>query len=314
MADFSAKAPELIMAFIKDSRDGYGIFCADDTLMYGNYAYLDIFCLSERDAMGKNFEFMVRHAFREKRGINIEADDIEQWLDRVHNVRRQSSFRIFEVDLVDGRWLLFSEQILPSGELLVQTKDITRLKVTESRLEHSVKTLHKLALTDELTQLANRRSFVDSVESEISRCRRADCDSSIALLLIDLDHFKQVNDNYGHHAGDAALVHTADVLKKALREYDIVGRIGGEEFAVFLGTTEVDKAIEVAERVLTSLAGSQLNYQSEPIQLTASIGLTARNCTATFEQLYTEADDALYLAKGRGRNRVEVYSDSVSPR
>lgn len=299
----------LLFKFIEITKDGYGIFDKDDNLIYGNYAFMDIFCMSPAEGIGKNFCDVVRHAFIKKRGIHIESENIDEWLKYVETVRRSSPYRIFEVDLVDGRWLLFSEQLLESGELLVQTKDITRQKVTETNLKNSVSKLHKLALTDELTQLANRRCFVDSVESELSRCRR-DC-GFVTMLVIDLDFFKIVNDSYGHLAGDTALVHIADILKRAIRQYDIVGRIGGEEFAIFLGSTDVDTALTIAERIRSMIASTPLIFEGQKIVLTTSIGMTSRSCKASFEQLYTEADEALYLSKSRGRNRVEVYSNDI---
>lgn len=146
-------------------------FCPDDKLLFANYTFLDIFCLANQSPEFWSFEELVRHAYVQLRGVNIETDSIDDWLKYVHNVRRQRPYRIFEVDMVDGRWMLFSEQLLPSGELLVQTKDFTRQKVTESSREKSVYKLNKLALTDELTQLANRRAFVTSVESELARCQ-----------------------------------------------------------------------------------------------------------------------------------------------
>ena len=295
----------LLYDFIDVSKDGYGIFDTQDKLIYANYVYRDIFCLPEHAEQPFTFEQMVRRAFQLKRGINIEADSVDEWLKYVESVRRKRSFRIFEVDLVDGRWMLFSEQELPSGELLVQTKDMTRQKVLESQLKHSVQTLNKLALTDELTQLANRRSFVQSVEQDIDRCRKSGC--AVTLLALDLDHFKKVNDTYGHCVGDEVLQHTARLLKGAIRQHDIVGRLGGEEFAIYLGSTEVKTATMVAERIRSIIEQSPLKTEQGEVFFTVSIGMTSRSCQIDFNSLYEEADDALYLAKKNGRNRVEVY-------
>lgn len=306
MVDLPCNVSSLLYDFIDVSKDGYAIFNANDELVYANYVYRDIFCLPQNDAQPFTFEEMIRRAFNQKRGINIEAEDIEQWLAYVRTVRRKRKFRIFEVDLVDGRWMLFSEQELPGGELLVQTKDMTRQKVLESQLKHSVQTLNKLALTDELTQLANRRSFVQSVEQDISRCTTDCC--AITLLALDLDHFKGINDVYGHCAGDEALIHTAKLLRGAIRQHDIVGRLGGEEFAIYLGATEEDTAKLVAERIRKIIESNPLNYEDKRITFTASIGMTTKSCQISFNALYTEADDALYQAKSNGRNRVEVYS------
>ncbi|MCC2617682.1 diguanylate cyclase [Aestuariibacter halophilus] len=301
----SCDTTALLLRFIDTSKDGYGVFDANDKLIFSNYVFRDIFCLEDICTDGCNFADLVHHAFTQKRGLNIEANDIDDWLSYVGTVRRKSEFRLFEVDLVDGRWMLFSEHLLDSGELLVHTKDITRQKVTESRLKRSNEKLHHLALTDELTQLANRRSFVESVESELARCQRSE--GFVTMVVMDLDYFKNINDQYGHHGGDEVLVHVAKSLKQALRQYDIVGRIGGEEFAIFLGQTDAVTSLEVAERVRALIAQTPLHYEGREIYLTASLGMTCRPCDVGFEQLYAEADEALYMAKGRGRNRVDVY-------
>jgi diguanylate cyclase (GGDEF)-like protein len=128
------------------------------------------------------------------------------------------------------------------------------------------------------------------------------------MLLIDLDHFKKVNDTFGHPAGDMVLKHVATVLRNALRQYDILGRIGGEEFAVFLGATDTSTAKHIARRILQDMEESNIHYGSRKIKITTSIGMTSRHCNVSFEQLYTEADDALYRAKEEGRNRVVLYT------
>jgi diguanylate cyclase (GGDEF)-like protein len=306
MPTFNTLINNLLYQFIESSKDGYAIFDHDDKLIYSNYVFRDIFCLQEFTSQHVDFENMVQNAYQQKRGINIDTDNIDDWLKYVNTVRRKRDFRIFEVDLVDGRWMLFSEQLLPSGELLIQTKDITGQKIVESELQDSVVNLHKLALTDELTQIANRRCFVQSVENELSRCMRNP--GSVTMLLIDLDHFKKVNDTYGHPAGDKALKHVAETLKTALRQYDILGRMGGEEFAIFLGANKVETAAKIAKRILKDIATSPISYDQQLINISASIGMTSRDCTVSFEQLYLEADEALYQAKQKGRNRVEKYS------
>lgn len=297
----------LIQSFIETSKDGYAIFCPDDKLLYANYVFLDIFCATNDSVEYWSFEQLVRHAYKQKRGINIETDHIESWLDYVRTVRRKRAHRMFEVDLVNGRWMLFSEQLLESGEMLVQAKDISKQKVTESTLQRSLVQLKKLALTDELTQLANRRSFVDAVETELSRVQRNHM--SATMLVIDLDHFKRINDTYGHLAGDRVLTDTAAVLRKSTRQYDIVGRLGGEEFAVFMSEACFNIALDVAERIRETLAQSVTVVDGNAISVTASIGISSRLEPDSFESLFTEADEALYKAKSSGRNCIAVYND-----
>ena len=297
---FAAKLAE----FADASRDGYAIFSADDILLCANKAFLDVFFRPEAELIGQSFAAIMRNAFRTQKGPRIDADNIETWLSRVQQLRRSRDFRLFEVDLVDGRWFLFSEQTLPDGEMLLQTKDITKQKIVEQHLNEHTRKLTDLALTDELTQIANRRSFVASVQAEITRCSRQHC--AMAFFLLDIDHFKNVNDTYGHQAGDEVLRQVARLVKTTLREYDIFGRIGGEEFGIFLAQTSRDTAIEVAERLRQQIADEKLHIDGRELRITLSVGIALARDNANFEQLYADADAALYQAKHSGRNRVVV--------
>lgn len=256
--------------------------------------------------LGISFDDLMRLSFRKGKGVRFDADSIEDWLAQAKQKRRQNPFRLFEVDLTDGRWFLMSEQILPSGEMLIQAKEITKQKVLEHQLYSKVASLSELALTDELTKVANRRCFVDSVEAELARCQRTD--KPAALLLLDLDFFKSVNDTYGHQAGDEVLKATANRIKKALREYDIFGRIGGEEFAVFLSETDPATALHVAERVRVILADYPIKAGIAELCVTTSIGIALTHGESNFEELYLQADSALYMAKRNGRNRAELFA------
>lgn len=298
----------LLATFAQQSRDGYAIFCADDILICANDALLGTFNQKKARIIGLKFADIMRLAFKEKTGPIIDTDTIEQWLASTALVRRSRAFRLFEVDLVDGRWFLFSEQLLPTGELLLQTKDITKQKILELHLNERTRSLTDLALTDELTRIANRRSFVASVQSEISRCERLD--SKVALLLLDIDYFKSVNDSYGHQAGDDVLQQVALRISSILREYDIFGRIGGEEFGVFLAETDRETALQVAERLRRLIAIEPFVIAGRPLTITISIGV-ATGEGQSFESLYGEADTALYKAKSAGRNQVAITDAGI---
>ena len=300
----SRKLKDTLFGFVDCSSDGYGIYDENDILVYSNNKFAEVMCVSHERIIGMAFEDLMRHTFAVKQGINIESNDIESWLEYVRGVRRSRQFRLFEVDFTDGRWFLFSEQLNDKGQMIVQLKDITKQKLLEQGLESSVKNLKKMALTDELTRVANRRSFVNSVNSELNRCRRTG--ASMSFLIFDLDYFKKINDNFGHPVGDRALVHVTSLISKSLRAYDILGRIGGEEFGVFLSNTTTTKALEIAERIRQTIEQSPLIEGQTEIKLTTSIGLTTHGCNAEFEQLYEEADQALYAAKQGGRNQVVV--------
>ncbi|MBL9015094.1 MAG: GGDEF domain-containing protein [Myxococcales bacterium] len=165
----------------------------------------------------------------------------------------------------------------------------------------------KLASIDSLTGLVNRRRFFKQATQELARARRYG--SPVAIVLVDLDHFKRINDEHGHPVGDQALAHAAGVLAREVRDLDIVARYGGEEFAMLLPMTTATGAKEVAERCTQKLAATPLAIDGRaPIRITASMGLTCaeQSSTDTLEALLTAADAALYRAKEGGRNRVEV--------
>jgi diguanylate cyclase (GGDEF)-like protein len=163
-------------------------------------------------------------------------------------------------------------------------------------------TLERLALTDELTELPNRRAFVQEVARELARSRRTG--QAFALCLLDIDHFKAVNDTLGHDVGDELLRRVALLMRRHLREADLCARVGGEEFAIFLA----DISPEVTEQRMQSLlntlrAGCFIGERS----VTASLGVAHSNDVGrdvAFEALYQAADRALYAAKRGGRDRM----------
>ena len=295
---------ERIGDFLNVSQDGYAIFSAEDKLIGCNQAYAELMVMELSQIIGKSFDQIYRIAFKNRQGPNIEASDIEVWLAYAHTKRRAQEFRIFEVDLIDGRWFLMSEQTLPSGELLLQAKNISQQKVVEHTLFENSRHLANLALTDELTQIDNRRSFIANVKSEVIRYKRSQ--QAFTFCLLDIDHFKQVNDKYGHQAGDNVLRQLCTLVKQTLREYDHFGRIGGEEFGILLPNTNATEAEEITNRLRNKIMSTVFNNQTHPIGITVSIGLAESSRDTTFELLYSQTDIALYEAKDTGRNQVVI--------
>lgn len=190
-------------------------------------------------------------------------------------------------------------------ELQARVQVHLELKLLRDRLKAKNAALKELSITDELTQVANRRSLMETLTSEISRTARYARPCS--FLLIDVDHFKSVNDRYGHAAGDAALKHLAKVVAAHLREQDLLGRYGGEEFGVVLPETDRRGANVVAERLRVAIARNAVQHDDQEIPISASIGVASMllgqaPCARTLIQ---RADTALYRAKENGRNRVE---------
>jgi diguanylate cyclase (GGDEF)-like protein len=166
--------------------------------------------------------------------------------------------------------------------------------------------VRKLSATDALTGVANRRDILERLEGMIfGRQRRQD---RIALLMLDIDHFKQINDVHGHVTGDEALVAVATRLRDCLREQDVIGRYGGEEFLVILPGTDQHEAAEIAERCRKAVAAIVLHSPQGDVPLTASIGVVSRILQGgdDIDELIRLSDDAMYEAKRAGRNCVKI--------
>ena len=180
----------------------------------------------------------------------------------------------------------------------------TQLEKAHAELQSKQKELERLTRQDGLTGLFNRNTFVELSRSELKRAQRQG--SATTILLLDLDHFKRVNDTWGHPAGDAVLRHVATLASTTVRSTDLVGRLGGEEFIVLLPNTSAEAGRKLAEKLRLRLESAPVPWEKATIAVTASFGLasTTSEEKRDFETLYTEADKALYLAKQRGRNRV----------
>ena len=169
--------------------------------------------------------------------------------------------------------------------------------------------LNELATIDHLTQLPNRRHFTLRSEAELMRIRTADIKQA-AVLMLDLDHFKVLNDRWGHALGDRALSHFAALLRAESRAGDIVGRIGGEEFAAVLPDATIDDAVAFARRVQRRIDEAPLVEGARQVAMTVSIGIDSLRATDVGAyQALSRCDKALYVAKERGRNRIEVYEE-----
>lgn len=169
-------------------------------------------------------------------------------------------------------------------------------------MESTREALHRLATRDSLTQAFNRRYLMERLEAEAARAAR--CGQPLAVLMIDADQFKAVNDRFGHATGDRVLQHIADACAASLRPYDLLARYGGEEFVVLLPETTLPQAGEVAERVLAAVAQMHLDpVAGEPLTVTVSIGAAVLASTDSGgAALLQRADVALYQAKRNGRN------------
>jgi len=190
-------------------------------------------------------------------------------------------------------------------ELVARVRVHLKIKNLQDDLRQTNELLRELSNTDHLTGLFNRRYLMEALAKEVQRNLRKGGD--LSLIILDIDHFKQVNDTYGHQQGDSVLQKVALLLKKELRAYDTAARYGGEEFIAVLPDTTLEEAGCVADRVRSSIHASRFGGALSPLSLTVSIGVarfSSPGCT-TVDSFIKLADDALYRAKVNGRNRVE---------
>jgi diguanylate cyclase (GGDEF)-like protein len=188
----------------------------------------------------------------------------------------------------------------PITSIIVFARLLNHLATARANVE-----LKRLATTDSLTGAFNRRHFLELATKEVARMRRYR--HAVSCMMIDIDHFKNVNDTYGHHVGDQAIVAAAKVARAALRTEDVFGRLGGEEFAAMLPVTALAKAEQVSQRLRLSIAAIRLPTDFAELSFTVSIGLVEISGEGeSFEQALKRADEALYEAKHRGRNQVVI--------
>jgi diguanylate cyclase (GGDEF)-like protein len=174
---------------------------------------------------------------------------------------------------------------------------------THLQLKNAKEKLHTLAFTDVMTGLYNRRKFIESLDNERARAFRYS--ESLSFIMIDIDHFKRINDSLGHDVGDKALVRFAEIIKSSLRETDFAGRLGGEEFGIILPRTGLEQACVVAERIRARVEEESESKEDNIPHFTASFGVAQFHEDKNSSSLLTQdADKALYEAKGTGRNRI----------
>lgn len=191
------------------------------------------------------------------------------------------------------------------------------MHVQRENLDLTVKnrTLSEVTARDTLTGLYNRWYVIEKIDTEINRSLRHG--SPMALLMLDIDHFKRVNDSYGHSVGDVVLQSVGKVLRDSCRVYDVPGRYGGEEFCIVLPETKLGNTTVVAERIRQRLAATALSVGEDALTVTASIGIAGVDDEVSDPPvlspaaLIDRADRALYVAKNRGRNRVEMWDGGL---
>ncbi|NOH96625.1 sensor domain-containing diguanylate cyclase [Vibrio sp. 99-70-13A1] len=185
--------------------------------------------------------------------------------------------------------------------ILWQQKDITEAYQQEAELR-------RLSETDELTGILNRRAFLLGLENEMNQSQK----QNVACLMIDIDHFKEINDRVGHLSGDEVITQVAHICQQSIRSNDYIGRLGGEEFGIVLPNTSAIEAYSTAEEIRTRIESTPCTVDGHTIYPTVSIGLAELNPTVTsVRELLVQADKAMYYSKQTGRNQVTIYYDNL---
>lgn len=291
------KSSEQYMLAVEGSRDGIWDWDIENNSVFLSKRWKEIVGYSEDELENKLgvFEGM------------LHPDDRER-VDKYMKHYLKGEFKHYDIEFrmkhKDGtyRW------IMARGEALYDKKgipfrmagshtDITEKKEMEKKLE-------ALAATDDLTGLWNRRYFFNIGEQE---CRRAiRYKAKLSMIMIDIDHFKVINDTFGHAAGDVVLKGVSDIFTHGLRDVDLAARIGGEEFAILMPNTDVAGAMVVAERLRKNIKMLNFEYEQQNIKITVSLGVTECCGKSTIDEMLKRSDEALYRAKNFGRNCVKV--------
>ncbi|WP_226609077.1 GGDEF domain-containing protein [Marinobacter nauticus] len=204
--------------------------------------------------------------------------------------------------------LTISPITAPNGEVekvCLLIYDVTEFASSKRALERANEQLAKLSMTDRLTGLLNRGTWENLVDAEYERFRRYG--QATSLVMFDIDHFKRVNDTYGHLAGDEVIRHTAEVTRKNIRQSDSAGRYGGEEFGIILPETDAESARVICERIREAIENSTVSTTAGDIRYTVSMGIAQLTETPeNYMQWMQKADEALYKAKESGRNKVVI--------
>ncbi|BAH75979.1 GGDEF domain-containing response regulator [Solidesulfovibrio magneticus] len=255
---------------------------------------------------GKNEIDIVGHEVREFFEENVYCDFVKPNIDKALSGVEAKYEAWFDFPGIGRRYM--SVVYTPYSEVkgniqkgvVVFSSDSTELKMSEEKLDI-------LSSTDQLTGVYNRRKFMESLHGELQRSARFDV--SNALLSIDIDNFKAINDTYGHPVGDQALIYVAHILKNSLRQVDVLGRVGGEEFGVVAPGVGKEDVAPFLNRLIVEFNENLFDTQKEKIKITVSIGCVVFGRNNNIEEVLSKADSALYDSKHKGKNRFSIWRD-----
>jgi diguanylate cyclase (GGDEF)-like protein len=302
LPDFADETLQCLVEALTESGQAVCIFDAEDNLRYANKTYQGMF-LGNYDGPF-TFSGITRNAHRNGLGVRLDDGDVEAFLARTLPRRRSLPRKSFETDLVDGRWFWIDQTILPNGWILSVGADITALKHNEKVLRQAHEAALKAAQTDPLTGLASRRHILEQLDGLLAEHEATG--SNLCIAVIDIDHFKAINDGHGHDAGDVVLRHFADICRERMRAQDRLGRMGGEEFLLILPGAGADDAVRIIDRIRDGFPPAWLAEDGLALAYTFSAGIAEALEDDDRSSILRRADRALYAAKGEGRNCTTI--------
>jgi diguanylate cyclase (GGDEF)-like protein len=302
------EALRCLVEALTESGQAVSIFDAEDNLRYANKTYWGMFLGDYHGPF--TFTGITRHAHRNELGVRIDDGDVEAFLTRTLARRRSVPRKSFETDLVDGRWFWIDHTVLPNGWILSVGADITALKNNEKFLRQAHEAALEAARTDQLTGLPNRRHILGLLDEALAE--NEDRGSSLCVAVIDIDHFKAINDAHGHEAGDTVLTHFAQCCRERVRTQDHLGRTGGEEFLLLLPEVQLNDAVRIIDRVRDGFPPAVLEHNGLELPCIFSAGVTEALPDDDRSSILRRADRALYAAKKEGRNRTRIGSESTN--
>ena len=282
---------------LHSTHNAIAIFDETDRLRYANPAFRAALHLAEGDY--PTWVELMRYGWETSTGTEITSSngDFEKWLSSALSRRGKLPFRAFETSLHDGRWIWVTETVDARGWMLYIGVEITSLAIEGRDLRADRDVALRASQTDELTGISNRRYMMQRLDNMIST-RTQGC-----IAILDIDHFKSINDTYGHAGGDAVLVDFSRMVGHTVRRGDDFGRIGGEEFLFLLPGLETGQAKPLLERIRHMLVDAAPIAEAPSFRYTVSIGITAIQPDDSTQSVLSRADKACYEAKKQGRNR-----------
>lgn len=279
---------------------------AGDRLILANDAFCETYFADP--AQKPHWREVMRENYVRRRGPLIQTDDIEAWLTAADARRGTVPFRAFEAEMWDGRLFWITETLNRNGLLLLVASEITTLHAPGRIIREERDEARRASWTDELTGVANRRYVMKTMREWLAHQLQEEAFGEHTIALIDIDYFKKVNDQYGHEFGDTVLVQFCRCFMSRIRLHDLFGRIGGEEFLLFLPHCPVADAIPRLQQILADVRALAFTDAAD-YSCSFSAGICQIQPKKTLDEIIKDADRRLYRAKACGRNSIVAVDD-----